>query len=99
MKKEITPELARIHAHLCGDGSSCIWKTKEKDRIFSAITGYHNKNQVLLDKFRRDFSKVFKVKMKMRPNKDVSIRSIKIFKKLNNMFGNFGSRKFKEFVK
>jgi hypothetical protein len=28
----ISPELARVHAHLCGDGTVCIWKTKEKGR-------------------------------------------------------------------
>ena len=48
-KEEISPELARIHAHLCGDGFSGIFITKEKDRKFSALTGYCNKNQKLLD--------------------------------------------------
>ena len=66
----ISPELARIHAHLCRDGFVCIWKTREKDRKFTAITGYCNKNQKFLDKFREDFSKIFGVKMKMWKNKE-----------------------------
>lgn len=95
MEEKISPELARIHAHLCGDGFVCIFKTKEKDRNFTAITGYCNKNQYLLDKFREDFSKLFGVKMKMQKNRQVSIRSIKIFKQIINKFGEFGSRKWR----
>src|SRR4030042_2624440 len=94
-KEEMSPELARVHAHLCGDGSSCIWKTKEKDRKFRAVTGYYNKNQKLLDKFRSDFSKLFEVKMKMRENKEVCVKSIRIFTELRERFGDFGSRKWR----
>jgi hypothetical protein len=92
---EITPELSRIHAHLCGDGFACMFKTKEKDRNLTAVTGYCNKNQILLDKFREDFSKIFGVKMKMKKNKQVSIRSVRIFKQIVNKFGEFGSRKWR----
>jgi len=95
MEKEMNVELARVHAHLCGDGSVCIWKTKEKDRNFTAIVGYYNKNQKLLEKFRKDFSKIFGVKMKMRNNRDVSIRSIRIFKELTSEFGKFNSREWR----
>jgi hypothetical protein len=87
----ISPELARVHAHLCGDGTVCIWKTKEKGRKNTAVTGYYNKNQKLLDKFRKDFSKIFGVKMKMTKNKSVSVRSIRIYKELIKRFGKFGS--------
>jgi len=95
MSLEISPELARIHAHLCGDGFVCIWRTKQKDRNFIAVVGYCNNNQILLDSFRRDFSKLFGVKMKMRKNKDVSIKSLRIFKELTSQFGEFGSRKWR----
>jgi hypothetical protein len=94
-KEEITSELARIHAHLCGDGSVNLWRTKEKDRKFSAVTGYYNKNQRLLENFREDFSKLFGVKMKMREGRDVSVRSIRIFKELTAKFGEFGSREWR----
>jgi len=87
----ISPEIARIHAHLCGDGSVYKYKTKEKDRDFRYCIGYYNKNQRLLDEFREDFNKVFNVKMKMRKEKDVSVSSLRIFKILSEKFGNFGS--------
>jgi hypothetical protein len=70
-------------------------RAKQKNRKFSAVTGYSNNNQDLLSRFRQDFSKIFNVKMKMRKNVDVCIRSIKIYSQLNNQFGNFGSRKWK----
>lgn len=95
MDGEISPKLARIHAHLCGDGFACFFRTTEKDRKFTAITGYCNNNQKLLDKFREDFSNIFNVKMKMRQNKQVSIRSIKIFNQIANRFGKFGSREWR----
>jgi len=95
MEKEITAELARVHAHLCGDGSVCIWRTKEKDRKFRAVVGYYNNNQKLLNKFRDDFSKLFNVRMKMRKNRDVYVRSIRIFKELTEKFGNFDSKKWR----
>ncbi len=92
---ELTPELARIHAQLCGDGFTCMYKTKRKDRIYVAQIGYCNKNQKLLDKFRVDFSKLFGVKMKMVRNKQVTISSIRIFKEIKERFGKFGSRKWR----
>ena len=93
-ERKISEELARIHAHLCGDGSICIWRTKEKDRNFRGVVGYYNKNQKLLDKFRKDFSKLFGVKMKMRENREVSVKSLKIVKHLLSRFGKFGSREW-----
>jgi len=97
MEKEgkISEELARIHAHLCGDGSVYMYKTNEKDRNFRAVIGYYNKNQKLLDKFREDFSKIFNVKMSIRKKRDVSVKSIRIFKFLINKFGGFDSKKWR----
>ena len=97
MEEEISPELARVHAHLCGDGTVCKWKTKSpnSDRINTAVTGYYNKNQKLLDKFREDFGKIFSVKMRMRKNVDVCIRSVRIYNELINRFGLFGSRQWR----
>lgn len=92
---EVSEELARVHAHLCGDGSVCIYKTQAKDRNFIASIAYSNNNQRLLDKFREDFSKLFGVKMKMNEKVDVSVKSIKIFQELTERFGDFGSRKWR----
>ena len=94
-KEEMSPELARVHAHLCGDGSVCIWETKEKDRKRRAVVGYYNKNQKLLDKFRSDFSKLFGTQMKMRKNREVCVKSIRIFTELKERFGDFSSRKWR----
>jgi len=95
MNEKISPQLARIHAHLCGDGSVYSYKTSTKNRKIIAVVAYYNKNQKLLDKFREDFSGIFEVKMKLRKNKDVSISSIRIFKEITNRFGEFGSRKWR----
>jgi len=93
--RNISPELSRIHAHLCGDGSVFIFKTKEKDRNFRGGVGYYNKNQLLLNKFREDFNKLFGVKMKMRKNREVIIRSVKRAKWFIKTFGEFGSKKWR----
>jgi len=94
--KDLPIELIRIHANLCGDGYTCIWKTKEKGRNFSAVTGYCNNNQKLLKRFREDFGKIFGVKMKLKKyGKEVSVRSIRIYKELKNKFGKFGSREWR----
>jgi len=97
MEKELvlSPELVRIHAHLCGDGSVYLYKTKAKDRKFIGVIGYYNKNQLLLDRFRSDFSKLFGVKMKMRENISVSISSIKRVKYFIDSFGRLGSREWR----
>jgi hypothetical protein len=96
MENEVmNAELARIHAHLCGDGSVFIYKTKAKDRNFIGTIGYYNKNQKLLDKFRQDFTKLFGVKMKMRNNREVSIKSIKRVNYFLNQFGKFGSKEWR----
>lgn len=92
---EISPELARIHAHLCGDGCVFIFRTKEKDRKWSGGIGYYNKNQSLLDKFRVDFSKLFGVKMKSRENREVVIRSVKRAKWFIKNFGEFNSKEWR----
>ena len=92
---EITPELARIHAHLCGDGSVFIYPTKQKGRRFIAEIGYYNKNQKLLDSFRTDFSKLFGVKMKMRSVVSVTSSSITRYNQFTAMFGSFKSYKWR----
>jgi len=93
--KKTSQELARIHAHLCGDWFTCMYKTRRKDRKNIAIVGYCNKNQRLLDNFRKDFNKLFSVKMKMRKNREGSISSIRIYKEITENFGKFGSREWK----
>jgi len=94
---KLTAELARIHAHLCGDGSMYKYKTSEKDRINRAVISYTNKNPKLLEEFRKDMNKLFDVKMtfKDRHRDEVIVKSIRIFNIINKMFGDLSSRKWK----
>ena len=73
--------------HLFQDGSVCKFNTSEKDRNITAIVGYYNNNQRLLDEFKEDFSKLFGVKMKMRKNISVCIRSIRRYSYFIDNFG------------
>ncbi len=91
----ISLSLARIHAHLCGDGYSYISKTNQKGRKFIAMTGYCNNNFRLLSIFRTDFKEIFGVKMRLKRNNEVFVKSIRIFKELASKFGQFGSRAWK----
>lgn len=97
---EITPAVARLHAHLCGDGY--LYKTREKDcygpwakyrnnpyrnRYFIA---YANNNKHLLDEFRNDVIESFGINgKKLIKNKfrtEVRITS----KKAYDFFSNLG---------
>jgi len=71
---KITPALARIHAHICGDGYVYSYKTKDiygpwakyrKNPIRTKyFIGYSNNNIDLLKEFQKDIYKVFKIKGK-----------------------------------
>jgi len=71
--------LTRIHAHLCGDGCLCRYKTSEKDRINRAEILYFNNNTNLLFSFKKDMSLVFNVSMSYNDKqKKVYVKSIRI---------------------
>ncbi len=74
----LSPELVRIHAHLCGDGHITMYKTSEKDRVNRAAVVYTNKNPDLLQEFQLDMNKVFGVKMSRGPKHEVIVKSIRI---------------------
>jgi len=83
---KLTPELVRIHAHLCRDGLICIYKSREKDHPNRAHIAYYNTNRELIDSFRRDMNEVFKVKMTYQPKSfRVSVQSLRIAKVLLNL--------------
>ena len=78
--KEITPALARIHAHICADGS--LYKCREKDnygyygkhrknpyRVRYTVI-YTNNNRNLIKEFRKDIKEIFAVRGKSRRSKD-----------------------------
>jgi len=74
----ITPALARIHAHVCGDGN--LFRSSEKDsygylgrykpnrRRYRYGIGYTNKNQRLINEFMLDTEVTFGLKPYYRNN-------------------------------
>ena len=94
-KHILSEELVRIHAHLCGDGGLYLYKTSEKDRINRADIAYFNTNEELIDSFRSDMNKEFRVKMTYNKKRSVikvsSIRIAKILLKLSE----YGTRKWR----
>ena|SRR3989344_9591465 len=81
IKLEVTPEIARIHAHICGDGS--FYKLKEKrppktllkhKRVniyrIEHVLEYYNECTELLDEFKKD--------MKFAFNRNISTTNNKI---------------------
>ncbi len=74
--------LARIHAHLCGDGMVCIYKSSEKDHRIRAEIAYFNSNEEYIREFQKDMQSVFGVKMTRRlyrrKHHQVKVKSLRI---------------------
>jgi intein-encoded DNA endonuclease-like protein len=80
---ELTPALVRIHAHLCGDGSICEYKSTEKDHKIRAAVLYWNTNPELIESFRRDMTAEFGVKMTYSPKSfRLAVQSLRIARQL-----------------
>jgi len=93
--RRVTPALARIHAHICGDGS--IFNYQEKDTYgywakyrknpvrTKYVIGYSNNNEDLLHEFQNDMYEVFGVRGKKIYKNAIKVNSKRIwefFKKL-----------------
>ena len=76
----ITPELARIHAHICGDGYVNVFITKRapgslishpRKNIYynDWIMAYCNKSRILIDEFQNDLDKCFNKRGLYSPKK------------------------------
>ena len=92
---EMSKELVRIHAHLCGDGGLYEYKTSEKDRVNRAEIAYFNTNVDLINSFRRDMNKLFGVKMTYSKKRyKVKVSSIRIAKVLLNL-SEYGTREWR----
>jgi len=75
----LTPELVRIHAHLCGDGVLCIYNSNEKDRKIRAQISYYNTNVELIKEFQKDMQKEFRVKMTyLSRRRRIAVQSLRI---------------------
>jgi hypothetical protein len=87
--------LARIHAHLCGDGYLHVYKTSEKRRINRATIEYYNVNPNLIAEFRKDMQRIFAVKMTYIPRlQRVSVKSLRIARDLL-MLSNYHSHEWR----
>ena len=84
---EITPEVARIHAHICGDGSfytttekrspGTLLKHKRRDIIRTEhVIEYYNEYSELRNEFKRDFKIAFNRNI-LTKNKKIKVRGSK----------------------
>lgn len=93
---KITPALARIHAHICGDGN--LFQYKEKDSYgylgcykpnsyrYRYGIGYTNMNSLLIKEFIRDAKLTFGLKPYYRKNY-VIVKSMPVWKLLKELGG------------
>jgi len=101
---KITPEFARLHAHVCGDGSIYKTKTNRSKRELEQhprkntvrnrfIIRYCNDSQILLHQFFLDFKNLFNRKaVLVSKGRQMEIQG----KWLYNMFKYYGAGKSKE---
>ena len=93
--KKMTPELARIHAHVCGDGYICSYQTKDcygywakyrKNPIrIKYIVGYDNNNTDLLKEFQKDIYEVFGIRGKKIYKNKIKVESKRIWEFMKKM--------------
>ncbi len=93
--EKMTPALARIHAHVCGDG--CIYVSRKSDaygpwakyrkKLFRVEyrTKYSNNNLELLKEFKDDIKCVFGLDGDKIYRNEAQVRSTRIYKFLKSM--------------
>jgi hypothetical protein len=94
----LTPEEARVAAHVCGDGYLCLYKCKRAlseqikhprknayRNIF--LTGYCNTEPVLLDEFKRDVWLVYGLKVQFNRKDTRTVRSKWVFERIKSLGG------------
>ncbi len=90
MEFKITPEIVRIHAHICGDGWISKGKSKysrwnlerynrKKKTYFTWRVGYSNNEIILLDEFQSDIKKILPRNFIYRTYNNVSVFSKELF--------------------
>lgn len=95
IKEEHQEALARIHAHLCGDGGLYLYATAEKDRKNRAEIAYFNTNYQLISSFQKDMEIIFGVKMTYSPKHSViKVKSLRIAHVLLAL-SKFGTREWR----
>jgi len=85
MPAQVTPEEARIHAHVCGDGSLGIAKRKRgnKSELEYEVT-YTNKDSVLLNEFKADVKSVYN-RVASQSGWNVKFSSKRVFERLKEL--------------
>jgi len=93
--KKMTPALARIHAHICGDG--CMYSYRDKDTYgywakyrknpvrTRYVIDYSNNNEDLLKEFQNDMYEIFGVKGKKIYKNAIKVNSKRIWEFLRKM--------------
>jgi predicted Rdx family selenoprotein len=92
---KITPTLARIHAHVCGDGYLCVkrekdiygpWAKYRRNPVRKKyMVGYCNNNQELLKEFQQDVFEVFGLKGQKVGKNEIRVSSKKLWQFLKEM--------------
>ena len=81
----VSPEEARVHAHICGDGSLSITKRKRRKTIeLEYRIRYTNSDDVLLEEFKRDVNAVYNRSMS-KSGYEVGFSSKRVFKHLKEL--------------
>ena len=97
--KDITPALARIHAHLCGDGYLYSYRVKDTYGPWAKyrkhpyrirhVSAYTNTNHDLLDEFRRDIIATFGIHgqgyIGKPPKTEIRINSLRLYQYMKNL--------------
>lgn len=82
---QITPEEARVHAHVCGDGSLSISERKRrKTRELEFRVRYTNKDRALLEEFKQDVKIVYN-RAVTKYRCDLAFSSKRVFKHLKDL--------------
>lgn len=88
--------LARVHAHLCGDGMLCFYRSTEKDHRNRAQIAYFNSDLTLISEFRRDMHDLFNVKMTLTKYREkhyqLKVQSLRIAYFLRELSPDYHSR-------
>ncbi len=96
MKTKLTPEVAKIVAHICGDGWLCKYLEKNSLQIVNGrrykrdrqryLIGYSNTCKFLLDDFAKDIRSIFGIKSRYREN-EVVFKSKRVYDYINSLGG------------
>ena len=96
MKIKLTPQVAKVVAHICGDGYLCRYIERNSLQIVNGrrylrdrpryVIGYSNTCKFLLDDFAEDVTSIFGIKPRYREN-EVTFRSKRVYDYIKSLGG------------